>query len=207
MDLAGLSASYGLLKNTGNHGWRHVKNLDAFYKNMYRFYEQKGLYAILLSEATAVLSLGFTIGISIFLIAFLNWPALLACTDEETCRDVNQNFVLNPFAHTPTLYSVFTALYFILFGLLWVMRAIMAVNAVSNAFEMEEFYRLQLRVQSADLPYLPWHLVLGRFIDLHHSGAFRIAVQEQLTVQDIVLRIMRRENYLIALINQQVTKS
>ncbi len=65
---------------------------------------------------------------------------------------------------------------------------------------MDEFYRLQLGVNSPET--LQWHQVVERFIALHENGSFRVAVKDKLTVQDIILRIMRKENYMIALINK-----
>jgi len=45
--------------------------------------------------------------------------------------------------------------------------------------------------------------VTQRLISLHEQGTCRVALtKDKLTEHDIVLRIMRKENYLIALINK-----
>lgn len=199
-------SSHGLLQNAGNnHGWRHVENLDVFYRSMYRLYASKGMEAIALSEACAVISLGFTIAFSVYLVAFLDWSALMDCTDEPSCAEVNDSLSINPFHRSPSLFSLILAIYFILSTGLWVFRCFTAYQTVSDALEMEEFYRVQLGVRGRDLAGgMQWHQVVERFIALHEAGTCRVAVKDKLSVQDIVLRIMRKDNYLIALINQNL---
>ena len=47
-------------------------------------------------------------------------------------------------------------------------------------------------------------LLVERLIKLHEHGIHRVAIKEKLNEHDIVLRIMRKENYMIALINKKV---
>eukprot|EP01039_Chlorochromonas_danica_P004357 gene4357-4778_t len=198
------TSTQGLLHNHNNDlRWRYVKNLDGFYHNMYDLYASKGLAAILLSESCALLSLAFTIFFSVYLIAFLNWSALLACTDEESCVNANLSLSRNPFRTSPTWFTLVVAVYVILAAALWVYQCLSSLQTISKAVEMEEFYRVQLGITGQEMQTMAWHKVLERFIERHEAGYFRISVKDKITIHDIVFRIMRKENYLIALINQE----
>ena len=106
----------GLLEESEGHNWKHVKNLDKFFNGMYEYYVAKGIGAIILSQFCAVVTLGFTIGFSVFLLGFVDWNALLQCHDEETCSGVHNSLVVNPFHETPTMFSFFIFLYFVHIG-------------------------------------------------------------------------------------------
>jgi hypothetical protein len=51
--------------------WGAVVNLDLFFSNMYTFFYHRGLYPIIITQICAVLSLGFTVFFSVFLISYV----------------------------------------------------------------------------------------------------------------------------------------
>ena len=61
-------ASEGLLEEDDKHWEPPIRNLDSFFKSMYKYWNNKGLLTILLTETCAIFSLGFTTGFSTFLI-------------------------------------------------------------------------------------------------------------------------------------------
>ena len=52
------------------------------------------------------------------------------------------------------------------------------------------------------LETISWNDVVQRLIKLHEHKIYRVAVKDRLTEHDVVLRVMRKENYMIALINK-----
>lgn len=204
MEFPGM-ASEGLLAEQHadvSHHYR-VKNLDRFFSCMYRYYVSKGIGAVLLSELCSLVSLAFTVVFTAFLFAFVNWEALLRCHDEDSCGDLDSTaFIINPFHHTPTRTRFFVILYLLLAVGFWGRRCFTAMQTISDAIEMAEFYRATLGLQLVDLQGMQWFEVVQRLIDLHEQGVHRVAVKETLSVHDVVLRIMRKENFLIALINK-----
>ena len=67
---------------------------------------------------------------------------------------------------------------------------------------MERFYREILHID--DVSETPWYEVLRTLISLHESRTHRVAVKEKLTEHDVVSRIMRKENFMIAFINKDI---
>lgn len=49
--------------------------------------------------------------------------------------------------------------------------------------------------------------MVQRLIRLHEHKIYRVAVKDTLTAHDVVSRIMRKENYMVALINKVENKS
>ena len=194
----------GLLDEEEGRSWSPpVRNLDHFFSNMYQFFYTKGLPTIVLTQACDVVSLGFTTVFSAFLIGFVNWHTLVECHDEMTCGPMH-NYVHNPFKHFSVTRNFFVFVYVMILIAYWMWRAIHGYNTITKAFEMEAFYREKLGIRISDLHTMKWDNVLQKLIHLHDSGMHRVAIQEKLTEHDVVLRIMRRENYMIALINKSL---
>lgn len=179
-----------------------VRNLDRFFTSMYQYYVAKGLPAVILQQICSVVTLGFTIAASIFLIAFVDWPNLKHCKDEHTCND---NFLIKqPFAHSSVTFAFVVTVYCLLFGAFWIWKVLSAIHIISSAIVMERFYREKLGLRLSDLNEMQWHEVLQRLILLHEHGIHRVAIQDKLTEHDVVLRIMRKDNYMIGLINKKL---
>lgn len=66
-------------------GWAPVANLDVFFQTMYRYYQSKGFNSILAATTTNLLSMAFTVALSAWLLAFVDWGKLTTCHDEESC--------------------------------------------------------------------------------------------------------------------------
>lgn len=47
-----------------------------------------------------------------------------------------------------------------------------------------------------------WHEIVEKLVQLHEHGIHRVAVSDHLSEHDVVSRILRRENYMVALINK-----
>jgi len=197
-------ANQGLLDPGLGKEQGQVLNVDKFLTDMYQYYVSKGMGAIVLSELCGVFTLGFTICFSVFLLAFVDWSGLLQCHDEDTCQNVNDALVRDPFHQTPTMFTFFVFTYFVLCGAMWLYKCISAIGVISDAFDMATFYHETLRVQIAELPYMEWYEVVDKLIALHTTGIFRLTTKEELTPHDVALRIMRKDNYMIGLINKKV---
>ena len=67
-------------------------------------------------------------------------------------------------------------------------------------------YREKLGISLQELHTISWDNVVQRLIQLHDAKVYRVAINERLTEHDVVSRIMRKENYLIALINKVIMR-
>lgn len=211
-----------------------VKDVDKFFTQLYNYYAQKGLGVIVLTELCSVLSLGFTVSFTTFLMGVVNWSVLSECFDENTCQKVEEELFLNPFHQEPSAYKFIITIYFLLFFSYWVYACHSSVQRVLAAWEMETFYCDYLKIPFNSISDVEWYQVLEKFIDLydkdqlpfilfpyqkedtvsspsdhHHTPLLSTEGQQnqrnhkpELTIQHIICRIMRKENYFIALINK-----
>lgn len=205
MELPGVAADQLLIDENSirdEHWEPPVRNLDRFFTSMYQYYVAKGLPAVILQQICGVVTLGFTISASIFLIAFVNWKNLTHCKDEQSC--VSHSPMKHPFEQFSTGFSFVIIVYGLLFGAFWVWKVVSAIHVILSAVTMERFYREKLGLRLSDLNEMQWHEVLQRLILLHEHGIHRVAIQDKLTEHDVVLRIMRKDNYMIGLINKKI---
>lgn len=146
-------------------------------------------------------TLAFTICFSTFLLIFINWHSLLFCSS-STCDDVI-TLRHDVFSHPNTLdYLAF--LYFSVFCLYWLWSLFSLFYSVRDAFEMRAFYRDDLRIVDDDLVSLEWHYILDSLVALQVSGRKKLCIVRDLSALDITNRIMRKENYMIAMINLDI---
>lgn len=148
----------------------------------------------------SVISLAFTVGFSIFLIAFLDWTRLVKCHDEHSCHKLSNYVVSHPFEHSSP-HAVSAMVYMILCISYWMWKCGESIYTISSAIEMDCFYRDRLGI-TGELQNIKWNEVLERLIRLHEKRIFRVAVKEELSEHDVVSRIMRKDNYMVALINK-----
>lgn len=182
--------------------WKKMKNTDELFRMIYAYYTSKGISAIILQELSAVVTLAFTIVVSVYLITFVDWSALMSCHDEISCEGVQNSIQYNPFEETPSSLTMVVTLYALLFTFFWIWRCINALKEISKGFQMERFYREKLNINQRELRDMEWHKVVERLILAHNAQLIHVVNKDKLSVHDIVLRIMRKDNYLIALINK-----
>jgi autophagy-related protein 9 len=181
-----------------------VRNLDKFFTSMYHYHNTKGLPTILITQLCSVISLGFTTSFSIFLLGFIDWSALKNCHDEASCGGASHYIASNPFQQFSFARNLFILIYSFILIAFWLWRSYHSFNIVKRAVQMEKFYREKLGIKVSDLPSLQWDDIVQRLIKLHDHGVHRVAVKEKLTEHDVVLRIMRKDNYMIGLINKNI---
>lgn len=64
-------------------------------QSVYNYYYHRGLYHIIGKGVLELLSLVFTLALSIVLFAFLDWRALFQCRDETTCHESFSDYLVS----------------------------------------------------------------------------------------------------------------
>ncbi|KAL1408059.1 autophagy protein atg9 [Vanrija albida] len=200
-------------------GWVNVVNLDVFLQEVYGYYKGKGFWAILLARVLNLMTTGFVISFAAFLFTCIEWRRLFGWTPHngEVGRldDVLVDHCLRnaPFANVVLI---------ILMSSFWLFQLVSLVLSVPRLVELWRFYTYLLGVPDADIQTLPWPEIV-RLIglikednplqSLSNGQANALAdmavdtppsVNAVLDAHDIANRILRKENYLIALFNKDV---
>ncbi|KAL4244893.1 Autophagy-related protein 9 [Abortiporus biennis] len=184
--------------------WVNVYNLDAFLQEAYYYYEGKGIYSIALSRGLNLLTVGFVIGFSTF---------LLGCVDYSRIRHeqaTRLSEVVVP--RCVSRFSGFTLLFFVLFTAFFAWQLISYTLSIIRLVDMYRFYTYLLKIPDADIQTISWPEVVRRIGSIREenpitaisSNAPSHSVTAKLDAHDIANRIMRQENYLIALFNKEL---
>lgn len=190
-------------------GWGAVANLDLFFTSLYSYYYNRGLLPIIGKGLVELVSLVITLVLSVFLFAYVDWNKLADCHDEATCANQFSDYVRkSPFSHT-SLWNFLTLLYCFLFAAYTAFCVWTWWHTIQNALSSRAFFKDTLGIPSFKLQggAIEWEQhVVEPIVQLQTSGRHRVAINHGNDLDALVIanRIMRKENFLIALWNRNM---
>ncbi|KAI0636593.1 APG9-domain-containing protein [Trametes polyzona] len=185
--------------------WVNVYNLDAFLQEAYYYYEGKGFYSIALSRGLNLLTVGFVIGFSTFLLGCVDYSRIRPDKVTRLSEVVVKRCV--------SRFSGFTLLFFMLFTAFFAWQLVSYALSMMRLVDMYRFYTHLLNIPDEDIQTISWPEVVRRIGAIRESNpltalsshtAAHQSVTAKLDAHDIANRIMRQENYLIALFNKEL---
>lgn len=179
-----------------------ITNQDDFYSDLYEYYEKHGLLCILMEQAMDVFILAFTTLFSVFLFLFFDWSAIMECESAETCYDLKTYVNSQPNVHG--FWGGMVLMYFTTLTLLWIWRFLSYSVRIPRLIKINQFVTKILQISDTDLPTIKWSEIVNRIRALHRRDSRIMRLTDQVTAHDIASRIMRRDNYLIAMIENKV---
>jgi len=181
-----------------------IENLDEFFTRLYTYYYEKGFSSIMTKALVNTVTLGFTTVFSTFLLGFLDWNALLDCHSESSCLEFSQ--YLRPLSeHSSVAFQVFVVAYAVVFSLYWLWTLIYLIPTMSRNWQIRQFYSKRLDISTRELQTMEWSDIVNKVIAVQDSGISPIQINGMsFTAKEISMRILRKENYLIAMINEEV---
>ncbi|KAK3250079.1 autophagy protein atg9 [Cymbomonas tetramitiformis] len=190
-------------EGVGPSEWDHIQNLDSFLTRVYKYYEEKGLYCILTSRILNLLTLGFTISFSGFLLLYVDWQAARSgCEVEDDCDFINLAIYTDPANQLTAKYLTMVITYLIIFSLYWVWNIVHLIADLPGLIEIHRFCCVKLGLSHREIQTMEWSELVSRLVMA--QSTMRLCVVKELTALDVVSRIMRKENYLIGMLNKDV---
>jgi len=190
-------------------GWGVVSNLDLYFGSLYNYYYSRGLVPILASGVVQLVTLFFTLWLSVFLFAYVDWKGLSSCIDESTCgADFIDSYIIKkPFARW-SLWNALVILYCLLFLAYSFFAAWSFTRTIGDALQAKYVFEDRLGISARKLAggAVDWDRdVVTKILELQQSGEYRIAIHgEDVDALVIAQRIMRKENFLVALFNRNL---
>ncbi|KAJ2765509.1 autophagy protein atg9, partial [Coemansia nantahalensis] len=181
--------------------WRDARHQDDFMCRVYAYYAGKGALTIMVSRALQLATLAFVVVLSTF---------VFGCIDHAKVREQKSlAAVVVPQCTRHLSWPATLALWS--FAAFWTAQVVRTAMEVPPLLEMRAFFEEILGVPPADMGTIAWHEVVSRMVRLRdaeireYQGLARSRVLAQpLTADGIVNRIMRRENYMLALFNKDL---
>ncbi|ODO03086.1 hypothetical protein I350_05931 [Cryptococcus amylolentus CBS 6273] len=196
--------------------WVNVEDLDGFLQEVYEYYKGKGIYCIALSRVLNLLTTFFVIAFSTFLISCIDYSKLASGDDTVNRLDdvlVGQCLTRGSFTHM---------LFIVILSVFFIFQAVSFALSLPRLLEMYRFYTHLLRIPDADIQTLPWPEIVrlvgeirkhNPITSISNGQASALAdmigdnttgAVKKLDAHDVANRILRQENYLIALFNKDL---
>ncbi|KAI9840902.1 MAG: autophagy protein atg9 [Sclerophora amabilis] len=187
--------------------WANVENLDNFLKDVYDYFIGNGIWCIVLSRVLNLLTLAFVVGFSTFLTMCVDYNRI---PESKTMSQI-----LIP--QCTKNMSLSANLFLWLFIFLWFAKSFQYVIDLRRLRHLHDFYLHLLDVSDTDIQTISWQEVVGRLMALRdanpttadgvrakHRRFMGSQSKQRMDAHDIANRLMRKENYLIALFNKDI---
>ena len=194
-----------LLLNEGDSPFAsRPKELDQWFQQVYDYYNEKGLACLVTNQVLNIATVAFTWCFSGFVLLCIDWSQLWTCSDcmalDEVggCRDVCVGMVTWP--RGGTVYVMICASYLLVLLAYLVHRILFFAKDIKSLISMQRFFNQVLGIPDTDLTSIEWCVVSHRLIELQRRYPNKF-IRHHHDEHDIVSRIMRKDNYMIALLD------
>ncbi|KAL6645923.1 hypothetical protein ACP70R_017531 [Stipagrostis hirtigluma subsp. patula] len=197
----------GLLHGEGSKD-EPIPDLDIFFERLYEYFCAKGLRCIITKWIIEILNVLFMVCCIGFFFLFVDWNALghLKCgvealeSGEKPCdlMKVIKHNPLVPFT-LPKLITVGSMVILTTYGLTNFLKFFVQLRSTLN---VRQFYYESLKVTDLELQTISWPRIIEKVVLLQKSQ--KLCVVRDLSEHDIIMRIMRKENYLIGMVNKGI---
>lgn len=187
--------------------WANVENLDTFLTEVYIYYTGNGFLSIMLQRSLQLLSFAFVAGFTIFLGNCINYDKLR--------RSRNMSQILVPKCASHMSGGANLAIWVVSF--LWVMKLFQYLLDIRRLWHLHDFYQHLLGISDIEIQSISWQEIVSRLMALRDANPTTAAMlsakhrrflgsqsKQRMDAHDIANRLMRKENYLIALFNKDV---
>lgn len=186
--------------------WANVENLDNFLAEVYAYYMDKGIWMIVLNRALGLLTFGFIVGFSTFLANCIDYSHIRG---SHTLHEILINRCT---AKMSTLSTLF--LWLVTFS--WFQRLFRYAVDLRRLKHLHDFFYYLLGISNNEIQTISWQDVVSRLMALRDANPATAQVsrrhrrllgsqsKQRMDAHDIANRLMRKENYLIALVNKDI---
>ncbi|WVQ79423.1 hypothetical protein IAT38_001521 [Cryptococcus sp. DSM 104549] len=202
--------------------WVNVEDLDGFLQEVYEHYRGKGAYCIAYAKLFDLLTHFFVIWFWYFLTSCVNWSTIWAIRfgpSEGQLRQLEDFLV----PHCVTVGGWIKALYNLALAAYCTIELIKFVYSLPRILDMYRFYTHLLGIPDDDIQTVPWPEIVRLIGEIREHNPVTSLANGQASVlagmvgedndygqfkkldaHDIANRILRQENYFIALFNKDL---
>ncbi|PGH30447.1 hypothetical protein GX50_06790 [[Emmonsia] crescens] len=187
--------------------WANVENLDNFLADVYDYFLGNGIKSILLSRVLNLLTLAFVVGFTVFLTNCIDYRRV---PHSKTMSDI----VVPQCVRKMSASSTFLLW---LFSIFWIYQAVRYILDLRRLYHMHHFYHYLLGISDTDIQTISWQEIVSRLMALRDSNPSTAGAvsakhrkflgsqsKQRMDAHDIANRLMRKDNYLIALFNKDI---
>ena len=187
--------------------WANIENLDNFLADVYDYYILKGFRSILLKRLLNLLTVVFVIGFSLFLTQCIDYSSVK--------RSTKLSEILIPrctarMGFVPNLILWFTTF-------ICIIRTFQYLLDLRRLMRLHDFFLYLLNIPESEIQSISWQEVVSRLMALRDANPNVRTSQnpqskrftgtqskQRMDAHDIANRLLRKDNYMIAMINKEV---
>ncbi|KAG7660504.1 ATG9 [[Candida] subhashii] len=194
--------------------WANITNMDEFLSDVYYYYRGKGIVNIVLTRVIDLLILVFILFFTVFVKWGVNYDLFMESMGKEGKHMTLSDLIIPGYLSQVPLVVKF---FLFGFGLYVVLRVIQTYFDYNYKLkEVRNFYYYLLNVTDEELMTISWKTIVEKLMLLKDYNTLTstqvvenhdindLSSKVRLNAHDIANRIMRRENYMIALINKDL---
>ncbi|KAK6509543.1 autophagy protein atg9 [Arthrobotrys musiformis] len=192
-------------KQRAMYKWANVEDVDCFLHRVYEYYLGKGIYCICLERFIGLLTVAFVVGFSTYIFNCIDFTKL---RHSKSLEEVT-------IGHCMARMSIGSTLILWIFCLVWMIKLVSYVYDIWRLWEIHQFYHYLLDIPDLDMQTIQWQDVVQKLMALRDSNPVTSLAttrkyirnhssKQRMDAHDIANRLMRKENYLIALFNKDI---
>ena len=177
-----------------------ISDLDKFFNQIYYYY-YKGGYGCMSTQIYLdnIIYL-FTIHFLMFILFFIEWNKLIS-PETKTLENIElSNFISSKYFYNHKYLAY--GFYFLLMNY-YLYFFFSSLNKISSLKRIYQIYHHKLHLRTKNLESLYFDDILTLLIILQEKEGY-CRIKDNLTKYDIIARINRRENYIIAMISNKI---
>ena len=178
---------------------QNTNEVDKTLIRIYKYFYYKGYFNAIIGKIVSLATLTFVVLFSLFLFNCIDYSMISKFTNPDITYDMGQAITLKNLFSMNIFFWMYIGIFIIFFG--WKIVEIIYDSKILK--DIKQFYNNQLDIKDKDLHTIKWNEITTKLIDLHDKGTF-LPELDNLTTLEIANRIMRIENYMMALFNEEI---
>lgn len=169
-------------------------SIDNFLIRLYNYYNGKGILCIILEQFLNLVSLFFLVFYSIFLIICIDYKKLFETHDIYEAIDF-MRFIDLPF---------FIIICLVIFSIIWFFKFVKFIFSIKLLMEIRRFYIDKLGISDEIIKTIKWNEIVNKIVNYSRREKLIYDNENDLTIYGILCRIMRKDNFFIAMIDTNI---
>ena len=186
--------------------WVNVTDLDNFLVDVYDYYIHHGFWSTILLRFFGLLNVAFIIGFTVFLTQCVNYRSIKG---SNKMSEILVSQCTRQMGIIPNVFLWSTTF-------IWLSKSVQYIFDIPRLGHMHDFFLYLLDIPEQEIQSISWQEVVSRLMALRDAnptitskstrpGAFvRTQDKQRMDAHDIANRLMRRQNYMIAMINKDI---
>lgn len=186
--------------------WANVTNMDSFLHDVYSYYRQGGIWCILLARILGIIQAIFTATLLTFLTQCVDYDKI------PGSQRLSEIVVPQCTRKMPMWWNLLLWMW----AMFVVFRCLNHIADMRSLLWMRDFYTYLLEIPDSDMQTISWQDIVARFMALRdanpsvatnlsaHNRKYLNRAKERVDAHDIANRLMRKDNYVIAMFNKDL---